>query len=148
MVRTTVAFSATAAVMLIVVTLSYAEVRVRHYTPEELYEQSTLVFKGTVLAIENVPEFNISFPVRARVDAVVKGRWREKEIAFRYKHPGLHAIFRQEYNHPETDKQGTFYVQNRNGTLLLIGFISDTDPAAALSPLPILMSPSVSDEKE
>ena len=91
---------AASAFMLMVSTVGFAETRGRHFTPEQLHKQSTLVIKGDVREIETVAEFKVSFPIRASVDAVVKGRWKEKEIAFQHKHPGLNVIFEQEYNKP------------------------------------------------
>jgi len=129
MTKTGIAVFAATAVMLMVGTVSLAETRGRHFTPEQLHEQSTLVIKGAVTEIETVAEFKISFPTRASVDTVVKGRWKEKEIAFQHKHPGLNVIFEQEYNKPQMGQKGTFYLQSRNGTLILIGYISDTEPA-------------------
>lgn len=150
MTKTEIAVFAVAAVMLMASTIGFAETRGRHFTPEQLHEQSTLVIKGSVREIETTAGFAISFPIRARVDAVLKGRWNEKEIAFQHKHPGLNVIFDQEYNKPELGQKGTFYVQSRSGTLVLIGYISDTElahQAAELKPVPDLKSPAASDEK-
>ena len=150
MTKTALTVFAATAVMLMVGTVGLAETRGRHFTPEQLHEQSTLVIKGAVLEIESIEEFKVSFPVKASVDTVVKGRWKEKGIAFQHKHPGLNVIFDQEYNKPEMAQKGTFYVQSRSGTLILIGYISDTEPAhqaAELKPVSDLSSPAASDEK-
>ncbi len=130
MTKMTMAGFAATAVMLMVTT-AFAETRGRHFTPEQLHEQSTLVIKGAVREIRTVEEFKVSFPIRASVDTVVKGKWKEKEITFQHKHPGLNVIFEQEYNKPEKGQKGTFYLQNRNGTLVLIGYIKDTEPTHA-----------------
>jgi len=150
MTKTAITVVAASVVILMASTAGFAETRGRHFTPEQLREQSTLVIKGAVREIETAAEFKISFPKRASVDTVVKGRWKEKEIAFQHKHPGLNVIFEQEYNKPAMGQKGTFYVQSRNGALILIGYISDTEPArqaAELTPIPDLKSPAASDEK-
>jgi len=150
MTKTAITVLAASVVMLMASTAGFAETRGRHFTPEQLHQQSTLVIKGAVREIQTVAEFKVSFPKRASVDTVVKGRWKEKEIAFQHKHPGLNVIFNQEYNKPAMGQKGTFYVQSRNGALILIGYISDTEPArqvTELTPIPDLKSPASSDEK-
>ena len=150
MIKTALAIFAATAVMLMVSAMGFAETRGQPFTPEELYEQSTLVIKGAVLEIETIMEFQVSFPIGASVDAVVKGKWKEKKIAFQPKHPGLNVIFEQEYNKPEMGQKGTFYVQSRNGTLVLIGYISNVKPdhqAVELMPVPGLKAPAASDAK-
>jgi hypothetical protein len=150
MTRTAIAIFAVTAVTLMCSAPGTAEVRARHFTPEQLYEQSTLVIQGRVSGIAIVAEFEASFPVEASVDTVVKGRWPEKDIAFQHKHPGLHVIFEQEFNTPEMGQRGTFYIQKRNGSPMLIGYIRDAEPfhqASELTLVPDLISPAAGDEK-
>jgi hypothetical protein len=104
-----------------------AETRAGHYTPEDLLKQSTLVVKGVVLAVETMEEYKVSFPVKASVVAVLKGKWEEKEITFKHKNPGRNVIYEQEFNKPEKGQKGTFYFQDQNGTLVLIGYVRETD---------------------
>lgn len=150
MIKRTVAVFAATAVMLMLSTVGFAETRERHFTQEQLFKQSTLVVKGTVRKMVTVADWETSFPTRASVDTVVKGEWAEKEIEFQHKHPGLHVIFEQEFNKPEVGQKGTFYVQNRNGTLILIGYIRDAETAvqsAEWAPEPDLKSPVADDGK-
>ena len=127
MTPTAMSLSAANTLLLMLTAVGFAEVRVRPFTPEELHEQSTWVIEGAVREIATVAEFQVSFPARASVATVVKGRWTEKEITFRHKHPGLHVIFEEEYSKPEIGQTGTFYLQSRDGALLLIGYISDVE---------------------
>jgi hypothetical protein len=108
----------------------FAETRGRHYTPAELFEQSTLVIKGTVAEIEMVDQRPVAFPTQATVAQVLKGSWRPKEIGFSHKHPDRNVIFEQEFNQPAKGQQGAFYLQEQNGRLVLIGYIKETEPPA------------------
>jgi hypothetical protein len=147
---TPISLSAASTVLMMLATVGFAEVRGRPYTTEQLHEQSTWVIQGAVREIATVEEFRVSFPVRASVETVVKGRWTEREITFRHKHPGLHAIFAEEFSKPEMGQTGIFYVQSRNGASLLIGYISDVAPDrefAVWSPSPDLKPPTAGEER-
>ncbi len=93
------------------------------YTPEKLTAMSTLVFDGTVLEIETVEGRDVSFPIKAKVDTVLKGTLKEKELSFAHKSPGKFVILEVEYNPPKLSQRGRFYLQNQHGTLVLIGYI-------------------------
>ena len=93
------------------------------HSPEKLKEMSTLVFTGTVLKVEAVEKYKVSFPIKAEVATVLKGELNEKSIAFKYKNPGRHIIIKKEYNTPRVGQKGTFYIQNQGGTLVLIGYV-------------------------
>ena len=110
--------------------VAIAESRGRHYTPAELLEQSTLVFKGRVLQVGTVDEYKVAFPTKATVDKVLKGTWGHKEIDFKHKNPGLNVIYEEEFNKPEKNQKGTFYLQVQYEHLILIGYISETEPPA------------------
>ena len=103
--------------------IAFAEFRLTPYTPDQLYEMSSLVFTGTVLEIESVDAGDRKFPVRAKVDKILKGKSNEAELTFRHKHPALHAIFKEEFNTPSVGQEGTFFFEVQNGTLQLIGYI-------------------------
>lgn len=100
------------------------------YTPKQLTEMSTLVFEGTVAEIETNAEYNVSFPIKAFVRTLVKGKLEAKELSFKHKHPGKHIIIEKEYNTPVLGQAGTFYLQDQGGTLILIGYIKNTEPPA------------------
>lgn len=95
------------------------------HTPEKLEEMSTLVFSGTVLKIEASDKYKVSFPVEAKVEKVVKGKLKEKELSFKHKHPGRCIIIEKEFNTPRIGEEGTFYIQDQGGTLVLIGYIKN-----------------------
>lgn len=117
--------------MLLTAVLSaLAESRGRHFTAAELLEQSTLVFKGRVLAVETLGEYKVSFPTKATVDKVLKGNWGHKEIDFKHKNPGVSVIFSEEFNVPVTNQVGTFYLQSQYEHLILIGYIKENEPPA------------------
>ncbi len=107
----------------------YAETRApsAFRSPEKLKEMSTLVFTGTVLKIEVNEKYEVSFPVKATVDKVVKGELKDKKLSFMHKHPGKYIIIEKEYNTPKVGQKGTFYVQDQGGTLVLIGYIRETE---------------------
>lgn len=115
--------------IVIVVGLAFAETRDPNspYSPGELKKMSTLVFTGRVLKTETDVDHNVSFPVEAKVEKVVKGRTKEEKLSFTHKHPGKHVIIDKEYNTPKVGQVGTFYIQDQNGTLLLIGYITKTE---------------------
>jgi hypothetical protein len=54
MTKTAITFLVASVVMLMASTAGFAETRGRHFTPEELHEQSTLVITGAVREIETV----------------------------------------------------------------------------------------------
>lgn len=116
----------------IVATWASAESRApgAFYTPEKLAEMSTLVFEGTVAEIETNVEYKVSFPTKALVSKVVKGKLEAKELTFKHKHPGKHVIIEKEYNTPSAGQVGTFYLQDQGDTLILIGYIKKTEPPA------------------
>lgn len=101
----------------------FAESRGGRYTPEQLHEMSTLVFSGTVVEIETNEKYKVNFPTRAKVADVLKGEPKEKELSFKHKHPGRCVIFEVEFNIPKVGQEGTFYLQDQGGTLVLIGYI-------------------------
>ncbi len=111
-----------------------AESRAGTYTPQQLHDQSTVVFKGTVTRVETVAKYRKAFPVRAKVAAVLKGKLAGKDVSFGYKPPGKYAIFEAEFNKPEVGRKGTFYLKDFSGTLVLIGYIAKpaADQAAVL----------------
>jgi len=111
------------------VTTASAESRGRHYAPETLRKMSTLVFTGKVLEITKNERYKLSFPSKSRVDNVIKGELKEKELSFAHKNPGRCVIFEEEYNTPVKGDEGTFYIQNQGGTLVLIGYITKNKPA-------------------
>lgn len=100
-----------------------AESRGTPYTPAQLLEQSTLVVKGVVLEVETVSGYEKTFPTKASVQEVLKGRWSGKEIAFQHKHPGRNVIFEREFNKPTKGENGTFYLREEGNALVLIGYI-------------------------
>lgn len=113
--------------LLCLVIAGFAETRApgAFYTPEKLKEMSTLVFSGRVLKIETNDNYKVSFPVEAKVDKVVKGKLEEKKLSFKHKHPGRCIIIEKEFNTPRIGEEGTFYIQDQGGTLLLIGYIKN-----------------------
>jgi len=84
---------------------------------------STLVFKGVVTKIRTVEKYEKIFPVGAVASKVLKGELSETRIGFTHKHPGRCVIFREEFNTPRVGQEGTFFLQNQGGTLVLIGYI-------------------------
>ena len=100
-----------------------AETRGTHYTHEQLHKMSTLVFKGVVTKIRTVEKYEKIFPVGAVASKVLKGELSETRIGFTHKHPGRCVIFREEFNTPRVGQEGTFFLQNQGGTLVLIGYI-------------------------
>jgi len=117
-------------VLLLAPLVVFAESRGGHYTPAELFEQSTLVIHGAVVEIEIVDKHKVSFPTRATVEQVLKGNWQQKEIGFKHKHPDRNVILVEEFNPPAKGQKGTFYLQEQNGILVLIGYIKETEPPA------------------
>lgn len=111
------------------VTCLHAEKRGAPCSPKELHDQSALVFEGTVEAVEMDANGGraISFPKRARVKKVLKGETDAETLTFGHKNPGRHAIFKQEYNPPLIDQEGTFYLQDQRGNLILIGYIKKAE---------------------
>lgn len=108
--------------------VALSESRGRHYTPAELLEQSTLVFKGRVLEVETLDEYKVSFPTKAAVDQVLKGNWGHKEIKCKHKSPGKRdVIYEEEFNKPEKGQTGTFYLQAQYEYVILIGYIKETE---------------------
>ena len=59
MTKTTTSVIAATVVMLTIITASYSETRSQHITPEQLYDQSSMVIKGAVLDIETVAEYQL-----------------------------------------------------------------------------------------
>lgn len=116
-----------------------AESRAAPYPPEKLKEMSTLVFTGTVMEVETVEKYEVTFPVRARAGKVVKGALKTPELSFKHKSPGRCVILEKEFNTPEVGQEGTFYIQDQAGTLTLIGYIKKAEPApeAGSSPAPL-----------
>lgn len=102
-----------------------AETRHAPYTANELHDQATLVLQGVVLETDTIGQYGFTFPVRAYVERVIKGRRPGGEIAFRPGHPGLFAIFEEEFHSPEPGQKGTFYLKERGGVPVLIGYLSD-----------------------
>jgi hypothetical protein len=100
------------------------------YTPQQLKEMSTLVFEGAVVAIETNAEHKVSFPTKATVGTIFKGKLDAKELTFKHKHPGRAIIIEKEYNTPAIGQTGTFYLEDQGGTLILIGYIKKTEPPA------------------
>ena len=97
------------------------------YTPEQLHEMSTLVFEGTVTGIATVEKYEETFPTSATVTKVLKGKLDKKELSFKHKHPGRNLIYKEEFNPPEVGQDGTFYIQDQHGTLVLIGYLKKPD---------------------
>jgi hypothetical protein len=92
---------------------------------------STLVFEGKVMEIETNAEYKVSFPTKATVNAVLKGKLEAKELTFKHKDPGRNIILEKEYNTPQVGRAGTFYIEDQGGTLVLIGYIKKTEPPSA-----------------
>lgn len=97
------------------------------HTPEELTVMSTLVFEGTVAEIETNAEYKVSFSTKALVNKVVKGKLEAKELTFKHKHPGRCIIIEREFNTPKIGQEGTFYIQDQGGTLVLTGYIKKAE---------------------
>jgi hypothetical protein len=116
-------------IVLLVGFLAYAETRApaAFHSAEKLKEMSTLVFTGTVMKIETVEKYKVSFPTEAKVVKVVKGELEKKEISFKHKNPGRCIIIEKEFNTPKVGQEGTFYIQDQGGTLVLIGYIKKTE---------------------
>jgi hypothetical protein len=104
-----------------------AETRAVPHTPERLHEMSTLVFEGTVTAIATVEEYKKSFPTSATVAKVLKGKLDKKELSFKHKGPGKWVIFKEEFTPPKVGQDGTFYIQDQHGTLVLVGYLKKPD---------------------
>jgi len=103
---------------------------------------STLVFDGTVAGIETNAEYKVSFPTKALVNKVVKGKLEAKELTFRHKYPGRCIIIEKEYNTPALGQSGTFYLEDQGGTLILIGYIRKIEPAGGAYVSPAAGDPS------
>ncbi|MFC1479092.1 hypothetical protein ACFL6F_00705 [Planctomycetota bacterium] len=101
-------------------------------SPEKLKEMSTLVFVGTVLKVETVEKYRVSFPTDAKVGKVLKGQLEKREISFKHKNPGRYIIIEKEFNTPKIGQEGTFYIQDQGGTLVLIGYIKTEQIALSL----------------
>jgi len=114
--------------LLIPAMATFAEERAVPFSPEDLLKQSTLVFKGTISQVETDETAKVSFPVKAKLTSVVKGKSDETELSFKHKSPGKFVIFEEDFNKPELGKKGTFYLQDMGGTLILIGYIKETEP--------------------
>ncbi len=99
------------------------ETRGRSYTPEQLYKMSTLVFQGEVTKIERVEKYDKTFPTAAKIVKLLKGKLDKNELSFKHKHPGRCVIFEKEFNVPALTQEGNFYLQDQNGTLVLIGYL-------------------------
>jgi hypothetical protein len=100
-----------------------AETRGAPYTLEQLHKMSTLVFEGTVTKIETVEKYKKTFPTSATISNVLKGTLKKKNLSFKHKDPGRCVIFEKEFNTPTIGQEGTFYLQNQGGALVLIGYI-------------------------
>ncbi|MBW8017013.1 MAG: hypothetical protein FVQ82_12575 [Planctomycetes bacterium] len=118
----------------------FAETRGSKYTPEQLYKKSTLVFRGTVTKIETVEKYNNTFPVSAAVSKILKGKLKDKEFSFKHKNPGKNVIYKAEFNVPTVGQEGTFYIQDQSGTLVLIGYIKKPK-SKAVDPVDLLNHP-------
>jgi hypothetical protein len=94
------------------------------YTAQQLTQMSTLIFEGKVVAIETNAEHKVSFPTRATVGAVLKGRLEAMELLFKHKDPGRCIILEKDYNTPQIGQAGTFCLEDQGGTLVLIGYIA------------------------
>lgn len=105
----------------------FAETRGSIYTPAQLDKMSTLVFKGTVSKVDTVEKYKKTFPTSAMISEVLKGTLKEKELVFKHKSPGKCVIFEKEFNTPTIGQEGTFYLQDQGGTLVLIGYIKKTE---------------------
>ena len=128
--------------VILVVGFALAETRDLGFprSPEKLKELSVLVFTGTVLKIETNETYKVSFPVKAKVKKVLKGKTKKKELVFKHKSPGKHVIIEKEYSTPKVGQKGTFYIQDQGEILVLIGYIKKTEQIAA--PLPSEGAPS------
>ena len=106
-------------------TAVYAESRSSKsfYTPPVLQEKSTLVFTGIVTRIETVERYKTIFPVEATIKKVIKGTLEAKSLSFVHKHPGKSIIIEKEFNIPEVGQTGTFYINDKSGSPVLIGYI-------------------------
>ncbi len=65
----------------------------------------------------------VTFPTSAEVARVLKGKLEQKELSFKHKHPSRCVIFEEEFNMPKVGQEGTFYLQDQGGTLVLIGYL-------------------------
>lgn len=112
-------------------TSSFAETRMGPYTPDQLYEKSSLVFEGTVIEIETTDDKFYTFPIKASVENVLKGSYDSESISLKHKHPGLSLIHPLEYNVPSVGQKGKFYVveyeTGQSKEFLLIGYHSKND---------------------
>ena len=111
------------------VMIAHAETRApgAFRSPEELKEMSTLVFTGTVLKVETNKKYKVSFPTKARVNRIIEGKLKRKELSFKHKDPGRCIIIEKEFNTPKIRQKGTFYIQEQGETLVLIGYIQKTE---------------------
>lgn len=114
-------------VLLCVSSAVWAERRGQAYTPKELHEMSTLVFRGTVMGMETDAKYAVTFPTSAKVSAVLKGETDKKELVFRHKNPGKNVIFEAEFNKPKVGQEGTFYIVEEGGVLVLYGYIRERE---------------------
>ena len=120
---------------------AFGENREAPWTPRQLLEKSDLAFTGSVTKIETTADkFKKTFPVAAKVVSILKGKLDSDVLAFGHKHPGLSAIFEEEFNTPKVGQQGTFYlVKEPDNSYTLIGYIRTTDrdrDAPCGAPLP------------
>lgn len=109
----------------------YAEERACCYTPEQLYDMSTLVFEGTVTKIDTVEATGDRFPVEADVHTLLKGALDTPRLSFGHKGRGKFVSYEQEFNHPEIGQRGTCYIHEQNGFLLLIGYLKKAEPQSS-----------------
>ena len=118
-----------------------AETRGTIYTPQQLHDQSTLVFEGVVTATEAVEKYDKTFPISAKVEVVLKGKVDAEELSFKYKHPGRCVIYEAEFNKPLIGQKGTFYLKDESGTLGLIGYIVKPAPTTRPASQPATQPP-------
>jgi len=111
---------------------SFAETRMGPYTPDQLYEMSSLVFEGIVVEIETTDDnFKKTFPIKASVENILKGNYDSELISFKHKHPGGSLIHPLEYNMPSIGQTGKFYIieyeVDKSKEFLLIGYHSQSE---------------------
>jgi len=111
---------------------SFAETRLGPYTPDQLYEMSSLVFEGTVVAIETTNDkFEKTFPIKASVENILKGKYASGLISFKHKNPGRSLIHPAEYNAPSVGQKGRFYVveyvADKSEEFLLIAYHAESE---------------------
>jgi hypothetical protein len=127
--------------LVLAVSCASGEVREpKPYTPQQLKDMSTLVFEGAVKEIETDSVYKVTFPTRAAVERVLKGRLEEKELTFGHKNPGRCLILEGEFNAPQVGQTGAFYIQEQGGILQLIGYIKKTEAPASDKTTPAVQS--------